>query len=94
MTENVKIPVMGATKDESDPMAVLRYVNPAVGDWFVIEAEKTRDGDVRLYGFARIFECEFGTEYLSNLKDAGFILDDEFTPMEISEVRKIHKPGF
>ena len=88
------LPPIGATKDEMNPKAMARFVSPAIGDWFVIEAEPMNDGDILFFGYARILDEEYGSFTLAQVLSAGAVIDDEFKPMRMSDAKNIPREGF
>jgi hypothetical protein len=64
---SVPIPELGATRDESDPLAVLKWFTPdANWTWYVVEFDPAS----RIcYGLVRGFEVELGTFSLEEIED-------------------------
>lgn len=86
-----KIPPLGATAHEADPLIVCKFFYPDFGwTWYVIEF----DGTDVFYGLVDGFEREFGSFSLTELRQNHGKLgcpierDVYFEPCRVSELMK------
>lgn len=86
-----QIPTMGATADDENPTAWLKFYNTlGKGEWYIIEMTYYND-DVLFFGYVVSplgDDCdEFGSFTLSELLNVGCIdLDFNFKPKPIKEL--------
>lgn len=85
------LPPLGATSEESDPMAVAKFFTPDGGwTWYAIEF----DGDDTFFGLVDGLECELGDFSLSELLNVRGALglpverDRFFKPTPVSKLQR------
>ena len=85
-----ELPPLGATEDESDPMAIVKFFTPDGGwTWLAFEF----DGEDTFFGLVKGLEDELGYFSLSELREARGHLglpverDLSFEPTRLSELR-------
>lgn len=89
-----KLPPLGATEDEEDPMVICKFFDPASQwTWYAIEF----DGEDVFFGWVIGFFAEFGTFSLKELQEVrgplrlGIERDKYFEPQRLSEVQRREK---
>ncbi len=86
-----KLPAFGATSEDKDPLALVKYFTPDSNwTWYGIEW----DGSDTFYGLVQGFEEEFGTFSLSELESVTGPLglhverDLYFQPTQVSKLMR------
>jgi hypothetical protein len=68
LTKAIEQKLETADMDATDPPIIVHLFNPSgMGDWYVIDGEKTADGDWKLFGLVDLHEKELGYFTLSEL---------------------------
>jgi Protein of unknown function (DUF2958) len=89
------LPPLDSLQDGTDPLCQCHFFLPDTNwDWYPIEF----DGIEIFYGWSSFIAQEMGMFYLSELRVIRGLLgmcverDVNFTPMPLSEVKKLHPP--